>query len=148
LQRGPGAIAPVARPLIRPWSEGHISYYTAVRGPDSLRNVSLSGYVTFYQIKEFLEYIQYDFLIIDKIASRAVVWRPCPKSCCAQVFDTVLAVSSEIIKTMAEMKRIPDLLKSRAVLLTLISDNQGRSAKKRSVGTHSKKLAVFNSTSN
>jgi len=31
--------------------EGHISYYTAVRGSDILRNVIVSGYVTFYQIK-------------------------------------------------------------------------------------------------
>jgi len=31
---------------------GHISYYTTVRGSDILRNVILSGYVTFYQIKK------------------------------------------------------------------------------------------------
>ena len=33
-------------------SEGHISYYTTVRGPDILRNVVVSDYVTFYQINK------------------------------------------------------------------------------------------------
>ena len=33
-------------------SEGHISYYTTVRGPDILRNVVVSEYVTFYQINK------------------------------------------------------------------------------------------------
>jgi len=33
-------------------SEGHISYYTTVRGPDILRNVIVSGYVAFYQINK------------------------------------------------------------------------------------------------
>jgi len=33
--------------------EGHISNYTTVRGPDNLRNVSVSVYVTFYQINMF-----------------------------------------------------------------------------------------------
>jgi len=31
-------------------SEGNISFHTTVRGPDFLRNVIVSGYVTFYQI--------------------------------------------------------------------------------------------------
>jgi len=35
-------------------SEDHKSCYTTVRGPDILRNVIASGYVTFYQIKKFL----------------------------------------------------------------------------------------------
>jgi len=35
-------------------SEGHISYYTKVRGSDILRNVIVSGYVTFYQVKKLL----------------------------------------------------------------------------------------------
>jgi len=34
-------------------SEGHISYYTTVRGPDILHDVIVSGFVTFYQINEF-----------------------------------------------------------------------------------------------
>jgi len=34
-------------------SEGHISYYTTVRGPDILRNVIVSGYDLFYQINKF-----------------------------------------------------------------------------------------------
>jgi len=33
--------------------EGHISYCTAVRRPDILRNVIFLRYVTFYQIKTF-----------------------------------------------------------------------------------------------
>jgi len=33
-------------------SEGHITYYTAVRGPDVLRNVIVSRYITFYQINK------------------------------------------------------------------------------------------------
>ena len=35
------------------WSEDHISYYTTVRGSDILRNVIVSVYVIFYQIKKF-----------------------------------------------------------------------------------------------
>jgi len=36
-------------------SEGRISHYTTVRGPDILCNVIVSGYVTFYQnFKVFL----------------------------------------------------------------------------------------------
>ena len=34
-------------------SEGHINYYTKVRGPKILRVGIVSGYVTFYQIKKF-----------------------------------------------------------------------------------------------
>jgi len=34
-------------------AESHMSYYTIVRGPDILRNVIVSGYVTFYQISKF-----------------------------------------------------------------------------------------------
>jgi len=30
-----------------------MSYYTAVRGQDILRNVIVSGYATFYQINKF-----------------------------------------------------------------------------------------------
>jgi len=33
-------------------SEGHMSYHTAVRGPDILRNVIVSVHVTFYQISK------------------------------------------------------------------------------------------------
>jgi len=33
-------------------SEGHISFYTKVGGPDIFRNVIFSGYVTFYQINK------------------------------------------------------------------------------------------------
>ena len=34
--------------------EGHISYYTTVRGRDLLRNVIVSWFVTFYRINKFL----------------------------------------------------------------------------------------------
>jgi len=34
-------------------SKGHISYYTTVRGPEILRNVIVSGYLTFRQINKF-----------------------------------------------------------------------------------------------
>jgi len=34
-------------------SEGHISYYTTVRGPDILRNVIISEYVAFYHLTNF-----------------------------------------------------------------------------------------------
>ena len=34
-------------------TEDHISHYTSVRWPDILRNVIISGYVTFYQISKF-----------------------------------------------------------------------------------------------
>ena len=34
-------------------SDGHISYYTIARRPGILRNVIVSGYVTFCQIKKF-----------------------------------------------------------------------------------------------
>jgi len=34
-------------------SEGHISYYTNVRGPDILHNRIVSGYVILYQIRNF-----------------------------------------------------------------------------------------------
>ena len=33
-------------------SEGHMSLYTTVWGPDILRNVIVSGYVAFYQINK------------------------------------------------------------------------------------------------
>ena len=33
--------------------DGHTSYYTKVQGPDILRNVTVSGYVTFWQINKF-----------------------------------------------------------------------------------------------
>ena len=34
--------------------EGQISCFVTVRGPDILRNVIVSGYVTFYQIEKCL----------------------------------------------------------------------------------------------
>jgi len=64
------------------FSEGHISYYTTVRGPDILRNAIVSEYVTLYQINKFFVNILYCFFITDKMASRAtfclrsVVWIP------------------------------------------------------------------------
>jgi len=33
--------------------EGHIRYYTTVRGPDILRDVTVSGYVAFYGLQVF-----------------------------------------------------------------------------------------------
>jgi len=40
-------------------SEGHISYYTTVRGPDVLCNVIVSKYATFYQINKCFVNILY-----------------------------------------------------------------------------------------
>jgi len=42
----------------------HISYCTTVRGPDILRHMNFSGYVTFYQINTLFVKI---FLIIGKM---------------------------------------------------------------------------------
>jgi len=44
------------------------------------------------------------------------------KACCAQAFATVLAIPSKIIEEQC-LKRIPDLVRSRTVLLRLGSDN-------------------------
>jgi len=44
------------------------------------------------------------------------------KACCAQAFATVLAVPSEISEEQC-LKRIPDLVRNRTVLLRLGSDN-------------------------
>jgi len=44
--------------------EDHISYCTTVRGPNTLRNVIFSGYVTFYQINAlFVNRLHYSFII-------------------------------------------------------------------------------------
>jgi len=45
-------------------TEGHIGHDTTVRGPDILRNVIVSGYVTFYQIEKCLQI--YIFLLLTK----------------------------------------------------------------------------------
>jgi len=42
-----------ASKLFHPRVTKVISYYTTVRGSDILRNVIVSGYVTFFQIKKF-----------------------------------------------------------------------------------------------
>jgi len=39
------------------------------------------------------------------------------------VFDTILAIRSEFSKKQQRLKRIPDLVRSRMVLLTLTSHN-------------------------
>jgi len=44
------------------------------------------------------------------------------KTCCAQAFATVLAIPSEISEEQC-MKRIPDLVRNRTVLLRFGSDN-------------------------
>ena len=44
------------------------------------------------------------------------------KTCCAQAFATVLAIPSEISEEQ-HLKRIPDLVRNRTVLLRLGSDN-------------------------
>jgi len=44
------------------------------------------------------------------------------KTCCAQAFATVLAIRSEIIEEQC-LKRIPDLVRNRMVLLRLGNDN-------------------------
>jgi len=49
-------------------SEGHISYYTTVRGSEILRNLIVSGCVKFYQINEC--FVQILFFIIVKMSSR------------------------------------------------------------------------------
>jgi len=49
-------------------SEGHLSYYTTVRGPDVLRNVIGLGYLTFIQINKFFVN---NFFTIDKMSPRA-----------------------------------------------------------------------------
>jgi len=59
-----------AQPVLRRLqilSEGHISYYTTVRGPDILRNVIASGYLTFYQINKC--FVQVLFFVIVKMSS-------------------------------------------------------------------------------
>jgi len=48
--------------------EGHLSYYTTVRGPDVLRNVIGLGYLTFIQINKFFVN---NFFTIDKMSPRA-----------------------------------------------------------------------------
>jgi len=55
-------------------SEGHIIYYTTVRGLDILSSVVVSGHVVFYQFNKCS--VNKLFFIIDKVASRAVIWRP------------------------------------------------------------------------
>ena len=57
------------RGLQRFLSEGHIRYYTLVRGPDFLRRVIVSGKVAFHQFTNFQLSIYY-FFITDKVASR------------------------------------------------------------------------------
>jgi len=49
-------------------SEGHISYFTTIRGPDILRNVAFSGFVTFCAINKF--FWMYSFFIIEKMSLR------------------------------------------------------------------------------
>jgi len=44
------------------------------------------------------------------------------KACCAQAFATVLAIPSEIGEEQC-LKRIPDLVRIRTVILRLGSDN-------------------------
>jgi len=44
------------------------------------------------------------------------------KACCAQAFATVLAIPSEISEEQC-VKRIPDLVRNRTVLLRLGRDN-------------------------
>jgi len=43
-------------------SVGHIYYYTNVRGPNIIRNVIVSGYVTFDQISKFFVNIIFSLL--------------------------------------------------------------------------------------
>jgi len=49
--------------------EGHISYYSTVRGPDILHNVIVQGYVTVYEIKKF--FVVTLFFPIGKMPLRA-----------------------------------------------------------------------------
>jgi len=51
-------------------SEGHISCYTTVRGPDILHNVIASGYVTFHYNNKFFVIIYY-FFITNKMSYAA-----------------------------------------------------------------------------
>ena len=50
----------------------HISYCTTVRGPDILRNVTFSGYATFYQFNTFFVNVLHYFFIIGKMCFAAV----------------------------------------------------------------------------
>jgi len=47
-------------------SEGHIIYHPTVQGPHILRDVIVSGYVTFYQISEY--FVNALFFVIDKMS--------------------------------------------------------------------------------
>jgi len=76
----PQSILLYARRLQTLLTDGHISYYTTVRGPDIWRNVVVSWYVTFYQTNNFYNII---FSLLtkcllgpDEMASWAVVCRP------------------------------------------------------------------------
>ena len=73
-------------------SESYKSYYTTIRGPDIIRNVTVSGCVTFYQISKCFVNVQYYFSLLTKFprgpdgmasragfGPRAVVLRPCYK---------------------------------------------------------------------
>jgi len=48
--------------------ECHISCNTTVRRPGILRNVIVSGYVTYYQINKFLVYRSTIFFLVDKMS--------------------------------------------------------------------------------
>ena len=50
--------------LLKSFGRDHISYCTTLRGPDNLRHVIFSGYVTFYQINTFFVKI---FFIIGRM---------------------------------------------------------------------------------
>jgi len=52
---------------------GHISQYTAVRGPDISRNVIVSAYVAFYQINKFFVNILF-FSMLAKCLSGQMKW--------------------------------------------------------------------------
>jgi len=60
-------------------SENHISYYTTVRGLDILGNVTVLGYVIFYQVNKFFVNVLFlhckQNVFAGQIWPTAVVWR-------------------------------------------------------------------------
>ena len=67
--RGGGRPAPDPR-LVHLWSEGLIIYYTTVRGPDILRKVMFSGYVTILKNQHIFRTILFFSLLTKCICSR------------------------------------------------------------------------------
>jgi len=63
-----------------------MSCYTTVRGPDILRNVVVSGYATFYQVKKCFVKIMFSLLTkrhrVPDLARGPYFEDPCNKATC------------------------------------------------------------------